>query len=464
MTNTQSTICNAIRQITLSKEAQKCHPTHVLDVELYNAFGECKSVNSAINELVWDNRIKCGQTLNHIYYAIAPSKQPYTLRPYQQEASDKAVAFFRSSREQGALMVLPTGSGKSLVIADIAQRLDTNVLVLQSSKEILVQNFNKLCAYGMLDCSVYSASCNSKRISKVTFATIGSIVNRKQHFSHFKHIIIDECHSVNPRDGMYKEFLGSIANSRVLGLTATPYRLHTNSYGSELRFLTRTRTKVFKSLLYNVQVAELAKDGFLSPLEYFSLNVINTNNLRLNTNGADYLDKSIREEYQNSKFDSVLLGVVQRLLYTAQIPRRGVLVFTRFIEEAEALIMALPNGVGAIVTGQTPAKEREQILQDFKDGRLRIVANVGVLTTGFDYPELDTVVLARPTMSLALYYQMVGRAIRPHDDKKSGYIVDLCGNIKRFGRVEELKISDTGQGKWIVRNQTKQLTNVILQK
>ena len=114
----------------------------------------------------------------------------------------------------------------------------------------------------------------------------------------------------------------------------------------------------------------------------------------------------------------------------------------------------------AIVSGDTPKKEREHILEAFKAGEIPVVANVGVLTTGFDYPELDTVVMARPTMSLAMWYQIVGRAIRPHPSKECGWIVDLCGNIKRFGEVSDLRLFDSGNGKWAVFSNGRQLTNV----
>lgn len=100
-------------------------------------------------------------------------------------------------------------------------------------------------------------------------------------------------------------------------------------------------------------------------------------------------------------------------------------------------------------------------MADFKSGKIKVVANCGVLTTGFDYPELDTIVLCRPTMSLALYYQMVGRVIRPYPGKE-GWVVDLCGNIKTFGKVEDLRIEQPERGKWMVKTNGKQLTNVIL--
>ena len=133
-------------------------------------------------------------------------------------------------------------------------------------------------------------------------------------------------------------------------------------------------------------------------------------------------------------------------------------MFTRFTDEAEHLARVL-GGRAAVVTGETAANERESVLQSFKAGRTNVVANVGVLTTGFDFAELDTVVLARPTMSLALYYQMVGRAIRPCEGK-TGWVVDLCGNYKRFGRVDNLELRQRKPGVWAVYSGQKQLTNV----
>lgn len=99
----------------------------------------------------------------------------------------------------------------------------------------------------------------------------------------------------------------------------------------------------------------------------------------------------------------------------------------------------------------------------FKDSRIRVVVNVGVLTTGFDYPELDTIIMARPTKSLSLWYQIVGRAIRPSPKKDKGWIVDLCGSLKRFGKVEDLRLVETKPNLWQVQSKGRQLTNIILQ-
>jgi len=420
----------------------------------------------------------------------------YQLRDYQQEASDAAIRFFQNANDRGGILVLPTGSGKSLCVADIAFRLDGNVLVFQPSKEILEQNYAKLRSYGVEDCSIYSASFNKKEISRITFATIGSVKSHMEDFNHFRYIIIDECHQVNAEAGMYKDFF-DCAKRKILGLTATPYRLSTslNYYDEEgkqvfrprdeekqeefdelvyrhkirmenkciLKFLTRTRTRVFHDVIYKVDISTLLNRGYLARMQYFDLSLMNHSSLKRNSTGRDFDDKALLSQYKSTGLATHLIDVVRRLqVPKSGIPRKGILVFTKFIEESEKLCQSIPGCV--MITGSTKKSERERILKDFREGRIKVVTNVGVLTTGFDYPELDTVVIARPTMSLALYYQIVGRAIRPHPDKESSWIVDLCGNYKRFGRVEDLHLEEPRGGEYIItgapENQVKQLTNV----
>lgn len=420
----------------------------------------------------------------------------YRLRPYQIQASDAAVRFFNNKKsERNGILVLPTGSGKSLIVADIASKLRQCVLVLQPSKEILEQNYAKYRSYGMDNCSIYSASFNKKEISDVTFATIGSIMAHIDDFDHFHAIIIDECHGVNPIEGRYATFVNKVKR-KVLGLTATPYRLTTAQgirtketgfmpYGSfktedyfiddvhpnigvelanacVLKFLTRTRPRIFHDVLYEVSIQSLLQQGFLAKLRYFDLSSIDTRRVKRNSTGRDYDEQSLSEEFARCGLANHLSGIVRRLLNPKDgNPRKGILVFTQFIDESEQL--AREVGCVAVVTGATKKKERERILRDFKDGKIKVLANVGVLTTGFDYPELDTVVMARPTMSLAMWYQIVGRAIRPFDGK-DGWIVDLGENIKRFGKVDDLQLQIEGQGQYyisgVVNGYKKQLTNV----
>ena len=389
----------------------------------------------------------------------------YQLRDYQQKASDAAVRAFQSKSKSNGLLILPTGAGKSLVIADIASRLDGPLLVFQPSKEILEQNYAKLQSYGILDCGIYSASVGCKDINRITFATIGSVMNHMSDFAHFKNVMIDECHYVNSKAGQYKQFIESV-NCRVVGLTATPYRLGKGLNGlSMLKFLTRTRPRIFDQVLYYCQISDLLAKGFLSELRYFDCTQIDMSNIKTNSTGADFDEKSLRLEYERSGFYDQLTSTTIRVLRPKnKIPRKGVLVFTRFIDEAEKLTNKLSSlGIrSAIVTGVTPKVERENILKEFTTGNIKVVANVGTLTTGFDYPALDTVILARPTKSLSLYYQMVGRAIRPYKGK-DGWVIDLGGNYKRFGDVSNLKIDLElpGSTRWCIKSQGKQLTNVM---
>ena len=400
----------------------------------------------------------------------------YTLRPYQQEASDAAVKFFsdKGSAKHNGILILPTGAGKSLVIADIASKIDEPLIVLQPSKEILEQNFAKLQSYGVFDCSIYSASLNSKEISRITFATIGSLMNHVDEFDRFHKILIDECHLVNPRDGQYKVFIERIECRQVIGLTATPYRLGQTidpktinskwkKYGSILKFLTRTRPRIFDKVLYHCQIKTLLDAGFLAKLRYFDMTALELDNVKLNSTGADYDDKSLFKEFERVGFYEYTLNIVKRVMRPKDgSSRHGILVFCRFVEDAERLADEL-CGLCEVVSGATPKKEREAILERFKSGETEVVANVGVLSTGVDFPALDTIILARPTMSLALYYQMVGRAIRPYPGK-DGWVIDLCGSVSKFGKVEDLWLDHDERGGWIITSNGKQLTNIIMNK
>lgn len=381
----------------------------------------------------------------------------YQLRDYQSRASAAAVNAFKSKTKKNSVLVLPTGAGKSLVIADIASKIESPLIVLQPSKEILKQNFAKIQSYGIFDCAVYSASLNRKDINRITFATIGSVIKHMDFFKHFKYVIVDECHLVNSNGGMYKTFFEDVQR-KIIGLTATPYRLSTSGGGAILKFITRTRPKIFSDVIYHCQVSELLAKGFLARLNYYDLTRIDLTRVRSNSTGADYDEKSLSAEFARVDIYNYIINTVKRLLRPKSgIPRKGILIFTMFTREAQMIASAIPES--AFVSGETPATERDRILGDFKSGKIKVLANVGVLTTGFDYPELDTVVLVRPTKSLSLYYQMVGRVIRPAPGKE-GWLIDLCGNYRRFGKVEDLRVEQPEKGKWCVMSRGRQLTNV----
>jgi len=393
-----------------------------------------------------------------------------TPRPYQQEAIRLGIDHMLHGKGN-AFQVLPTGSGKSLVIAGVADALDGHTLVFQPSKEILEQNYRRMRSFGHLP-AIFSASAGRKQIAKITFATIGSVVNRKDAFDHFRHIIVDECHLFNPSgEGQYMSFIKHMEDKngsapKILGFTATPYRLNSNSFGSQIRMLHRMRPKVWDKMLYQVQISELRKMGFLADMEYFRTKGIDVNALRFNSNGSEYTDASVRAAWVASEMTVKVVNVVERLLKV----RKNALVFVPSVLEAQQVASFLPGAEW--VCGETPKGERERIIGGFRSGEIRCVVNVGVLTTGFDYPELDTVVLARPTQSLSLFCQMTGRAMRPHPNKTTGWVVDMVGLVNTFGHMEDLSIGKDKKGLDCIYGSiprkdlppfVKQLTNVSIQ-
>lgn len=383
-------------------------------------------------------------------------------RPYQTEAIDSGISFFDDRKAKyNSLSILPTGSGKSVVIAGITSGLKGKTVVFQPSKEILAQNFAKYNSYGYR-AGIYSASAGMKFLDNVTFATIGSVAKKAHIFRDFQNIIIDEAHLVNPEEGMYYSFINKLSHAKVLGLTATPYRLCSGFEGAELRFLTRQTPRMFNKVIHCTQTGELFENGYLAPLEYYNFNVVDRTMLKKNSTGTDFTDASLKAYYRHINMPKLTIEYANRIL----VKRQNLLVFCSLIEEANQVSRGVPGSV--VVTGETDQAVRDRILSEFKKGKIRCIINVGVLTTGFDYPALEAILIARSTMSLSLYYQMIGRVMRPfkYSDGsiKTGWVVDLGGNIKTFGKIETMKIVTDDRGLYSVINNGRQLTNVTFQK
>ena len=196
--------------------------------------------------------------------------------------------------------------------------------------------------------------------------------------------------------------------------------------------------------------------GFLAKLDYKVVKTgFNPARLRINSTGSDYTDESVRKHFLELHFSDQIVRCVNRLF---EIGRDRALVFTRFVEEAEYVVQRVPQS--AIVTSDTPKKQREAIVSDFKAGKIKALMNVNIYGIGFDYPALANVVLAAPTMSLARYYQWCGRAFRPHPSKESAFIIDMVGLVEKFGQVENLVVANDGGNKWFIHNNGRRLTNV----
>lgn len=374
----------------------------------------------------------------------------YELRDYQEEATQIAVEALRKEKHPFIIQAA-TGAGKSLIIASICHRIDEPILILQPSKEILEQNYQKLLSYDpTIDAGIYSASKGRKEIRKFTFATIGSIYKKPEEFVHFKYVLIDECHGVNPKNlsGMLTTFLKEIHCEHVCGLTATPYRLDTLwkrewngilSATASLKMINRiSRTPFFRKILYKVETQDLIDRGFLSPIQYF-VDSVDLDELVVNSTGADYTEASL-EKFWNQKRLSRIASAVE---YSHQNNKRT-LVFCSSLRQANnAMQMVNAMGISAeMVSGKTPMREREDIIERYRSGVIKHLFNVGVFTTGFDVPELDCIVMARPTMSLALYYQIIGRGVRldPAAPEKILQVYDLVGVVERLGRVETIRV------------------------
>jgi len=383
------------------------------------------------------------------------------LRGYQQIATDAGMEALQGKKN--GILVLPTGSGKSHVIADMAQRIDGRMIVLQPSKEILEQNYAKLRAAGEMGIGIYSASCNRKYTGRITFATIGSVIHRKDLFADCACIVVDECHLVNSKGGRYEDFITSLGVPTI-GLTATPYRLRhynhhaTGEHVAESRILTRTRPRIFNRIAHITQVKELLDAGYLSPCRYQQDQDYHEPAVQTNSTGQGYDDQALAEYNKRLRLTEKIAEEVR------QSTARHVLVFCQFRAESERVLSALhaANIDAAIVDGETPKAQRESVLSGFKLGRLKTVVNVGVLTVGFDFPALDCIVLGRPTKSVALYYQMIGRGVRPAPGKEHCRVVDLCDNTRRFGRIETFHLYDQtpGRGLWRLRSGAGPLTGV----
>lgn len=399
------------------------------------------------------------------------------LRQYQQDCLGKILWELNTDLQGNSICVLPTGSGKSVVIANLAKTLSQPILILQPSKEILEQNLEKLCRYvDHTDVGVYSASMNEKTINHFTFATIGSIYTKPELFAHFGLILIDECHLVNPKnlDGMFTSFLsevnrirGQINKSPVkcFGFTATPYRMATgyislgkNYDGSPIlkatattKIVSRLKEKFWQRILVNVSISDLIEKGFLCPLEYVDLSLVEHSEIPVNKSESDF-DLIKYEKLLSSK-----KGRIKQALEYAEANSKSVLVFCSSVPQAIELSEQVLGS--AVVTAKTPAKERATIINDFKNGKLQTVFNVGVLTTGFDHPSLDCIVLLRPTRSIGLYYQMLGRGVRIAPGKTKCKVIDLTSTVKNLGRIESIKLAKvvnpkSGWSMWEILSET----------
>jgi DNA repair protein RadD len=395
------------------------------------------------------------------------------LREYQKQSIEKILWSMRSQLDGNDLVVLPTGSGKSIVISYLANELNEPILILQPTKEILEQNLEKLSKYvDKNEIGIYSASMNEKNIGKYTFATIGSVYKKPELFSHFSLMIIDEAHLVNPRslDGMFSSFIKRIdvlrtrqnkTKVKIIGFTATPYRMdtkyvpldnywHSFKVSSTIKLINRTKGFFWKRILYNINIQDLINMGYLCPLEYIDKSIVKQSDIPLNKSESDF-DLDRYEEMLTDKQQEILQSIALGMSLS-----NSVLVFCSSVSQANKLQSMIKNS--AVVSAKTSKKERDKIIEDFRSGKIKIMFNVGVLTVGFDFPSLGCIILLRPTRSIGLYLQMVGRGLRIAENKKVCYVIDMTNTVSNIGRVETIKLlsgRESQSGKWELVSEIK---------
>ena len=383
----------------------------------------------------------------------------YDLRYYQQEAVNAVYLHLQNKPDSNPCAVLPTGAGKSIVIAkivsDAVQLWNGRVLILAHVKELLEQNAAKIAALcPEIKIGMYSAGLNRRDTdNQVVVAGIQSVYNKASELGVFDLILIDEAHLIPPDgDGMYQTLLNAEKelnpNVRLIGFTATPYRLKGG--------LICKPDNLLNEICYEVGVRELIMRGYLSKLR--SKNGKSRADFSdLHIRGGEFVADEVAEKMENEMLVKRACSEILRLT----TDRKKVLIFASSVAHAEQVkecIESYSRQECGIVIGNTDKVARAEILDRFKGipvpedllgsvkKELKYLVNVGVLTTGFDAPNIDTVVLLRPTASAGLYYQMVGRGFRLAEGKTDCMVLDYGENIMRHGPVDCIRVEETTAG------------------
>lgn len=357
----------------------------------------------------------------------------YELRPYQQEAVDSALDYFRKKRLP-AVVVLPTGAGKSLVIAELAKIARGRVLILAHVKELVEQNHLKYESYG-LEAGIYSAGLNQKdRAQKVIFGSIQSVANADDRFFRdFTLLVIDECHRVGlEADSQYAQVIKRLKlNNKdicILGLTATPYRLGLGwIYNDSRRGELKTREmRFFKHCIYELPLEYMIRNKYLTPPVKVDIPVTSYDFSELTEDGRPYSMAQLEEVLKRQRRLTPL--IIKNIVDIAETyQRQGVMIFSSTVNHAQEVMESLPAGQARLVVGDTEDSERDRIIEAFKNKAFKYLVNVSVLTTGFDAAHVDVIAILRPTESVSLYQQIIGRGLRLDTGKQDCLVLDYTG-------------------------------------
>lgn len=361
------------------------------------------------------------------------------LREYQQRSIDQLYDWFRDNKGHPCL-VLPTGSGKSHIVAALCKDAvqnwpDTRVLMLTHVKELIEQNAEKMrLHWPNAPMGIYSASIGKRQLGEsITFAGIQSVRTKSLALGHIDLCIIDECHLVSHKEeGGYRTLINDLLKinpaMRVIGLSATPYRL---GHG-----LITDDPALFDALIDSVSIEELIYKGYLAPLRSkVTKKKLSTDGVH--KRGGEYIESELQAAVDNDDNNSAVVDEVIKLADD----RKAWLFFCAGVDHAQHVkeILNQRGVVAECVTGATPKAERKRILDDYKAGKIRALTNCDVLTTGFDYPDIDLIAMLRPTMSPSLYVQMAGRGLRPKSHTDHCLVLDFAGVVETHGPITNVK-------------------------
>lgn len=362
------------------------------------------------------------------------------LREYQQRAINDLWAWFEKGNQGNPCMVLPTGAGKSVIIAEICRYTvqsfpECRILMMSHVKELIEQNAEKMRAlWPGAPMGIYSASIGRRELSEpITFAGIQSVRTKAHEIGFIDLVIIDECHLVNHKaEGGYRMLIEELTainpNLRVIGLTATPFRL---GHG-----LITDKPAMFDDLLESVTIEELIHKGHLATLR----SKVTSEKLSVegvHKRGGDYIESELQAAVDTSGHNTAVVGEV----IARAGDRKHWLFFCAGVDHAMHIRDELRSrGIHAeTITGETPKKERARIILDFKAGKIQALTNANVLTTGFDAPNIDLIAMLRPTMSASLYIQMAGRGLRKKDHTDHCLVLDFAGVVEKHGPITSVK-------------------------
>lgn len=367
------------------------------------------------------------------------------LRPYQRSAIEMLYAWFERHETGNPCVVMPTGSGKSVVIAELCRDAlqrwpETRVLMLTHQKELIEQNAEKLRAlWPDAPLGIYSASIGRRQLDQITFAGIQSVRSRAKDIGHVDIIVIDECHLCSHNDtGSYRRLINELLainpSLRIIGFSATPYRL---GHG-----LITEKPALFDDLIEPTDVRELIKAGHLAPLKSKHTE-LTYDTAGIHKRGGDFIESELSERVNTTAQN---VSVVEEIILRGR-ERKTWLIFCAGVDHAYAVAEQIrAHGINCdTVTGDTAKADRERMLEEFKAGRLRALTNANCLTTGVDVPGIDLVAMLRPTASPGLYVQMAGRGLRIAPSKTDCLILDFAGVVAMHGPLTDVQMPQPGK-------------------